>query len=417
MTSTPDAPAAKAVRAGTHRAVPIAATLDKAESVRKTLGITRVADVTGLDHIGIPVAIAVRPAARSLSTSQGKGTTREAAFASALMESIEFHHAEHVDHPVRFATLRELAAAEAPVGHVPRLARKADSPFDIDTRTAWIEAELLGLGTRRWVPFEMVDLDRTEPPPHERVGFVGGSRGLASGNTKSEATVHAICELIEHDAEVLWLLSGSRARHDLRLRLDHNLNDHNRELVSRIDDAGLGLAVWDITTDLGIPAYAAIIADAEKPGLRRLPPAAGFGCHLDPDVALSRAVTEAVQSRSGFMAASRDDMQRSDFRQLRDPGNIEIFGALFDRSTACLDFGGHPDRSGATFDEDIESLLTTLVDHGLGPALRVDLTRPEIDIPVVKMIVPGLEPHRSEQEHRSIVHGPRGEAAKAAVAR
>ena len=57
-------------------------------------GITRLADVTGLDHLGIPVAVCCRPNGRALSVSQGKGRTRAQAFASALMESIETWHAE-----------------------------------------------------------------------------------------------------------------------------------------------------------------------------------------------------------------------------------------------------------------------------------------------------------------------------------
>ena len=52
-------------------------------------GITRIADVTGLDRIGIPVAIAVRPSALSISVSQGKGTTIESAMMGAIMESID----------------------------------------------------------------------------------------------------------------------------------------------------------------------------------------------------------------------------------------------------------------------------------------------------------------------------------------
>ena len=78
----------KRYRRGTHRVRTPIETCRIVEPHRKTFGITRVADVTGLDRIGVPVAMAVRPNARSLSVSQGKGVDRDAARASALMESI-----------------------------------------------------------------------------------------------------------------------------------------------------------------------------------------------------------------------------------------------------------------------------------------------------------------------------------------
>ena len=58
------------------------------------MGITRVANVTGLDRVGVPVVTAVRPNARSLAVSQGKGLTLAAAKVSAIMEAAELYHAE-----------------------------------------------------------------------------------------------------------------------------------------------------------------------------------------------------------------------------------------------------------------------------------------------------------------------------------
>src|SRR5262245_40073595 len=94
--------------AGTHRHVPPAETVQRVQRVLPVLGITRVADVTGLDTIGIPVVMVVRPNARSLSVAQGKGSTLEAARASGLMEAIETWHAEQIDLPIKMATHNEL---------------------------------------------------------------------------------------------------------------------------------------------------------------------------------------------------------------------------------------------------------------------------------------------------------------------
>jgi len=91
-----ETPVYKAFRQGTHRLIPPEETIVRLNPFLPVMGITRVANVTGLDAIGVPVVIVVRPNARSLSVSQGKVLTLAAAKASGIMESIELYHAEHV---------------------------------------------------------------------------------------------------------------------------------------------------------------------------------------------------------------------------------------------------------------------------------------------------------------------------------
>src|SRR5882724_3967893 len=79
---------------GTHRTVSPAETLARVTPLLPAMGITRVANVTGLDRIGVPVAMVYRPNARSIAVSPGKGLTLDAARCSGVMESIEGWHAE-----------------------------------------------------------------------------------------------------------------------------------------------------------------------------------------------------------------------------------------------------------------------------------------------------------------------------------
>ena len=72
------------------------------------MGITRIANVTGLDTIGIPVVMVCRPNSRSVSVSQGKGLTLAAAKASGVMESVEGYHAEHITLALEMLELQEL---------------------------------------------------------------------------------------------------------------------------------------------------------------------------------------------------------------------------------------------------------------------------------------------------------------------
>lgn len=103
----PAAGTAKGHRAGTDRTISPARTLERIAPLLSAMGITRVADVTGLDCIGIPVAFCCRPNSRALAVSQGKGLDLAAAKASAIMESVEGFHAERVSLPVRWATYPE----------------------------------------------------------------------------------------------------------------------------------------------------------------------------------------------------------------------------------------------------------------------------------------------------------------------
>jgi ribosomal protein S12 methylthiotransferase accessory factor len=63
---------------------------------RHEFGITRVAAITRLDRIGLPVVQVTRPLSLSNVVSQGKGLTPGEAITSALMESLETWAAERV---------------------------------------------------------------------------------------------------------------------------------------------------------------------------------------------------------------------------------------------------------------------------------------------------------------------------------
>ena len=99
----------KQLKLGSHRICSAGETLKRIESQAGKFGITRVANITGLDRIGIPVTLAIRPNSRSVAVSQGKGRTLDDAKASALMEAIEIWHAENFSAPVYYGKQREPA--------------------------------------------------------------------------------------------------------------------------------------------------------------------------------------------------------------------------------------------------------------------------------------------------------------------
>src|SRR5687768_16044725 len=152
------------------------------------LGITRLANLTGLDTLGVPVFSAIRPNGRSLSTSQGKGLDVDSAAVSALMESIETWHAEHMVAPRVRGSVRGLRGRLSLVD-ARRLPRPARGKLDLDAEHDWVEGWDLAAGAPIWVPLESVSLDCVFPSGYQPT-FDVSSNGLASGNHLLEAISH-----------------------------------------------------------------------------------------------------------------------------------------------------------------------------------------------------------------------------------
>ena len=162
LAQKPTGTGVKAYRRGTHRTVDPAATLARAQPHLASMGITRIANVTGLDRIGVPVVMVCRPNARSLAVSQGKGLTLEAAKASGVMEAIELYHAERIELPLKLGSARELARTHRLVD-LDALPRRADSCFHPDLPILWIEGRNLLTDAPTWLPYEVVHTRYTLP--------------------------------------------------------------------------------------------------------------------------------------------------------------------------------------------------------------------------------------------------------------
>jgi YcaO-like protein with predicted kinase domain len=208
--------APKRYRAGTHRLVSPEETLRRVRPLMAVMGITRIANITGLDRLGIPVVTVCRPNSRSLSVSQGKGLDLTSAKVSGLMEAVEMYHAEHITLPLTLASYNELRFSH-PLVDVTRLPRLSVGSFHPALRLLWMEGRELRGNTPVWLPFELVHTDFTLPLPSGSGSFFMSSNGLASGNHLLEAISHGLCELVERDATTLWHLSPAHERRRTRL--------------------------------------------------------------------------------------------------------------------------------------------------------------------------------------------------------
>jgi len=392
----------KTFRQGTHRAEAPAETLARVRPRAAAMGITRLGNITGLDRIGIPVAIAVRPNSRSVSVSQGKGLDLPQAMASALMEACEGFHAEGIG-PCRIATYRSLVASENVVN--PATLCAGARRFDPERPIAWIEGCDLLRREPCWVPAEVVHTDYTLPRPEEY--FLAGSNGLASGNHPIEAVNAALCELIERDGVALWAARSIPERAGCAVDLASVDDPDCRALLDRYEAAGIAVRVWNATTDIGVAAFLCDIRDRAGGGPRRLRRFHGAGCHADRSIALARALTEAAQARLTYIAGIRDDLLPAEYEE---PAGAEIGDALLDalaREAVPVGFGDVPHVVADDLGDDLRWLLGRLKAAGFERAVAVDLTRAEFGIPVMRLVVPGLEwdPH-----HPNYRPGPRARA-------
>jgi YcaO-like protein with predicted kinase domain len=375
-------PLVKHHRSGTHRIIDPGETAKLAWKHAPTFGITRVANVTGLDTIGIPVIMVCRPNSRSVSVSQGKGLTLDAARASGLMESIELYHAETIDLPTRYASYDDLRSRYrcADVATLPRL---TSTIFSTSQPLLWVEGFDLMCQESTWVPYELVHADYRLPQPPGSGSFLMSSNGLASGNHVLEAASHAICELVERDAEALW----TARRSDTRIDPTTIDDPQSRHILSLFEAAGVTATIHDMTSDIGIPAFRCVLSD---PNRRSIKSNAGQGCHLDKNVALVRALTEAAQSRLTYIAGSRDDIRPSEY----DDYFAESRAQAEARSLAGgrgIDFSSIRNLAADTIDGDIERQLSMLRSAGISSLVMVNLSKPEFPFAVVRVIVPGLE--------------------------
>ncbi len=377
----------KGWREGARRSCPPAETWARLRPLLPVFGIARVGGITGLDRIGIPVFTACRPNSRSLSVFQGKGLTADAARVSAVMEAYETWCAETVDRPLKFASIDELRFSH-PLIDLDRLPLASVAGVDPQLPFLWIEGEDLMGGQGRWLPFELVHANYALPEPAHSGAFAATTNGLASGNTRDEALLHGLMEVIERDAITLWKLGPEAWGNGTALRLETIEDPACRWLLDRFADAGIEVAAWDVRSDLGVPAFLALIRDATgETGAAEL----GGGAHPAPEVALARALTEAAQARATFIAGAREDIPDADYAPEALAERRTVAAGLFAGLVPQRDFRSIPSIECESFAEDNAATLAALRRVGITEAAAVDLSKPALPFAVVRVVVPGLE--------------------------
>jgi ribosomal protein S12 methylthiotransferase accessory factor len=354
-----------------------------------------VADLTWLDDIGIPTVQAVRPGSLSLSVSQGKATTYRGAQVSAVMESMEGWHCENVTPDLYFTPARDMASM---LTYDPTaLSRPAGSLYHEGAKLNWMCATTLLTGRRTWVPWAAVVVnvgvgDQWGPPM-----FTMSTNGLASGNTYDEAALHGLYEVMERHS-----LSTARAGSTMfEVQLDDVARSNCAQLLDMVYAAGSELHIARIDTWDGFYCFTVELSSSMLQV-----PFSGSGLHHDPNVALSRAITEAAQSRLTAISGAREDLPSAIYHR---------FARLHSHAPAHRSMVAMPPAAptpwGATGSNSLTGLLAAATTAVMARAANTEPLVVVCDfvdacVPVVRVIAPGLS-----SQTASPMRAPLGDAA------
>ncbi len=338
--------------------------------------------------------------------SFGKGSTAEQGEASALMEAIERYSGIYQGDEIRIARrFTDFAPGEAILPNDVLLFSDAQyrrgrgwqeehdhhgtpvpPPFDPSAKMDWSPVWSLRDQRFRYLPTSLLYFFYRGGPSPEQI-IHADSNGCAAGNTREEAIVQGFLELVERDSYAIWWYNRLKRT---EVDLDQFDDAYVRDLKSQLAETGRRVWVIDITSDLGVPSFVAMSHEANN-GHDFVE--YGSGAHFDPRIALLRALTELNQFLSIGLLGGRERMESDgsvEFR-LRDhpyllpngPGAVRPNFGCESSADLAAKFGKLDTR------EQVLACVDIAQRAGLD-FLVLDQTRPDIDVPVVRVIVPGM---------------------------
>ncbi len=370
------------------RVIPTKETLDRVKPLLSKAGMGVPEDITGTDDIGIPVFSIDRQqtALGKPKYYNGKGPTLEQAEASAIMEAIERYSAEQRDDDEivygTYSQAKEVMLTCNPVDLI--LPLRVLDQYNRNTEIAWFEAFEMFRGEPIWVPACAVFYPYY--PQDDLQLFSFHTNGLASGNTMEEAILHALFEDIERDA---WSICEYRdyTNADVLIRDQDSVP---AQLIRKFNDQGIEIHLKDLTTDIGVTTIGAAADDVRTKDPEML--TIGVGTHLNPEIAAVRAITEVAQSRTTHKHGMKINAQLQKATREMGYEKIKKLNHMwFGENQKKIYLEDMPDRSTDFVLDDIEVVLGDLMNAGFDQVICADLTRPELGVPSVRMIVPGLE--------------------------
>ncbi|MBO6274002.1 MAG: YcaO-related McrA-glycine thioamidation protein [Methanobrevibacter sp.] len=375
---------------GTHRIIPPNETIKNNEEKCKIAGITRITEITHLDRIGLPVFSAIRPTSQdgAISIYGGKGISSEHAKASAMMEGFERYSAEKQCENLVTGTVSEISSKGNTIDveslNLPKDFKKENIElFNLE----WNICHDLISGDDYYVPSNAIYHPYVLEDNSCQSLFKSNTNGLASGNSLEEAILHGMFEVIERDA---WSIFELTHKNYKQIDLDSIESETVNDAISKFSENDIKIKLMDFTADVNIPTIAASADDTllKDAGLLTL----GIGTHLDPEVAVLRALTEVAQSRATQIHGAREDTVRADFARTAGYERMKrINKYYFQEEDEKIRLSDIENRSTDSITKDIDIVLDELKSNEIEHVLYYDLTRPELNVNVVRVIIPTME--------------------------
>ena len=369
------------------RIMPPEETLKRILPLLKTAGMGEPEDITDKDNLGIPVFSVDREetALGKPKYYNGKGATREQAEASAVMEAIERYSAEQRDtDDIVVGRYEDAKEAMLTVDPADLILPLPVLDFYKTQDIAWTRGFEMFRGEHILVPACAVYYPYF--PNGDYQLFKWHTNGIAAGNTMEEAILHALFEDIERDA---WSIAeyNERSNGDILIR---DKDSVPAQLIEKFEAQGIKIHLKDLTSDIGVPTIGAAADDtvSKDPELLTI----GVGTHLNPQIAAIRAITEVAQSRTTHKHGMKINAQLQKASRELGYEKIKALNHMwYGESPKKTYLEDMPDLATPYVLDDIEVVLGRLMECGFDQVVAVDLTRPELGVPSVRMIVPGLE--------------------------
>jgi ribosomal protein S12 methylthiotransferase accessory factor len=343
-------------------------------------------DLTGLDVINVPVWSCVRPRSRSLAVSFGKGSSDSQAQASAIMEAMESAFAEDRRKLVSVsASLSELERERITTVPLQTLSRCRFENVDRGVRSGWVRGASLNNGEEVLSPFELVGLDYTQEKGALSAAFRMSTIGLGADRTWEGAVCHALMELIEHDAVAILELVPALADALPAERYRPGFSESLDEALELFKPAGIEPIFRVVSDQFGLPVVMCSIPRFSGMGTDQI--CAGFAARQTVEDAALAALLEAAQVRMTMIAGAREDLQWSDYRQVRHSDRPTLSAAPSPDISSL--FAAAPNQSPPKLTS--QEILRRLGEAGIHNVYAFPLTRPDDPIHVVRVLAEGLD--------------------------
>lgn len=361
----------------TYRVCSPEETWNKIKSLTKNINIEILERIDNLDRIGIPVYSAKRivkspenendTKEKIVKYHYGKGATDIQAKVSAIMEAIERYSMGCLNEPATKnpenpIDLKELVLSKESYKNINQINNNINN-------IEWTACHDI-------INDEIIDIPvNAVCHPTEGKLFKSNTNGIASGNTKDEAIFHGTLELIERDS---WSIAEIYNKTHTKINTDGAKNPIIHELMDKFKDANINVVLKDLTSDIGIPTVAAV---SDEPVLKD--PALlciGVGCHINPEIAVIRALTEVIQSRATQIQNKRDDTIRGDIvRKVQYDRLIKVHRKWYGHKDE-INIEELPNNAKLNLKKDLNVIKNKLIDTGFDKLIVADLKNQKLEL-------------------------------------